>query len=194
MTTSTCSIDNCLRPRKSRGWCSTHYQRWIRTGSVTTVRGNPITAQPIRERILNRTSQNPETGCWDWRGHLSSSGYGTIRYRDRDQYVHRLMYELTHGAIPAGLHIDHLCRNPPCCNPRHLEPVTVRENARRGAKCLNFGVCLNGHVVAEVGTYESPRGKRGCRGCLRSAQERRKAKDALLAAERQLKRRSRQAA
>jgi hypothetical protein len=30
--------------------------------------------------------------------------------------------------------LDHLCRNPACVNPDHLEPVTNAENSRRGAK------------------------------------------------------------
>lgn len=30
------------------------------------------------------------------------------------------------------MQLDHLCRNPACCNPSHLEPVTPKENTRRG--------------------------------------------------------------
>jgi hypothetical protein len=30
------------------------------------------------------------------------------------------------------MHLDHLCRNPRCVNPDHLQPVTNFENARRG--------------------------------------------------------------
>lgn len=27
-----CSIEECNRPRKARGWCSKHYNNWLRTG------------------------------------------------------------------------------------------------------------------------------------------------------------------
>ena len=47
-------------------------------------------------------------------------------------YAHRASYELAKGPIPDGMHLDHLCRVTCCINPDHLEPVTNRENARRG--------------------------------------------------------------
>lgn len=34
MSNSTCSIDGCERKFLARGWCSTHYRRWHKTGSV----------------------------------------------------------------------------------------------------------------------------------------------------------------
>lgn len=68
-----------------------------------------------------------ETPCWVWQRTLNDQGYGT-QGRAR---AHRLMYERHVGPIPENTELDHLCVNPPCCNPAHLEPVTHQENIRR---------------------------------------------------------------
>lgn len=79
----------------------------------------------------------PTGFCWYWTGSLGgvTSGYGRFgvrRLRNAPFPAHRISYELLVGEIPEALVMDHhFCRNPPCVNPDHLEPVTVRENALR---------------------------------------------------------------
>ncbi len=50
--------------------------------------------------------------------------------------AHRVAYQLMIGQIGQGLVLDHLCKNRRCCNPEHLEPVTIRENTLRGDAVL----------------------------------------------------------
>lgn len=73
-----------------------------------------------------------ETGCWNWNGTKYPNGYSKRRYKNRYACAHRIYYEELVGPVPKGLHLDHLCRNRGCVNPLHLEPVTQRENNRRG--------------------------------------------------------------
>lgn len=76
---------------------------------------------------------DPNTGCWLWKKAKTEDGYGLVWFQGRVCRAHRHFYEQNIGPIPDGLEIDHLCRNRDCVNPKHLEPVTGKENTRRGA-------------------------------------------------------------
>lgn len=86
---------------------------------------------PVADR-LDKGRQVDERGCWNWSGSHTPKGYGRISVSGKAAYTHRESYQLHVGPIPAGLHIDHLCRNRGCFNPDHLEAVTPGENIRRG--------------------------------------------------------------
>ena len=75
---------------------------------------------------------------------------------------------LTHGDPTPGLTLDHLCRNPPCVNPDHMEEVTMRTNVLRGntgpARNVVKTHCPRGHAFSEHG-IAYPSGGRRCRLC-----------------------------
>lgn len=75
-----------------------------------------------------------ETGCWEWQKALTSDGYGRVQFNKKQQQAHRVSYELFVSSIPDGFHVDHLCRNRSCINPKHLEAVSQLENTLRGRK------------------------------------------------------------
>lgn len=78
--------------------------------------------------------------CWLWTSTLRR-GYGRFWIAPgRFVPAHRFAYELLVGPIPEGLELDHLCRNPACVNPAHLDPVTHRENVRRGKRGATWRV------------------------------------------------------
>jgi hypothetical protein len=86
-------------------------------------------------RLMRFVRINPSSGCWDWMGAKTISGYGKVTIWDsqgrHDTLAHRWTWELHNGPIQGAGAIDHLCRNRACCNPPHLELVTYGENNRR---------------------------------------------------------------
>lgn len=134
---------------------------------------------PTRTAALNRwirfeekIVRISESGCWVWDGSLSPEGYGKLTVNRRTSYAHRVAYERYVGPIQRGLQLDHLCRVRCCVNPSHLEPVTQRMNALRGAcgdvtrdrhakKCA----CKSGHEFTAENTYFYIRSGYKCRVC-----------------------------
>lgn len=99
-------------------------------------------------------SQRPASGCWIWTGSILPNGYGQVFAGNWKVSAHRLGYVLAYGPIPKGLELDHLCRNRSCCRPDHLEPVTRRENIRRGREARIDEFCARNKSRAEILTAD----------------------------------------
>ena len=90
----------------------------------------------LHDRILEKINQNgpipahcPHLGpCWPWDGYTDHKGYGRLNvgkhvngiYKNKLEYAHILMWELTNGPVILGACVLHRCDNPACCRPSHL--------------------------------------------------------------------------
>src|ERR1035437_2346838 len=110
-----------------------------------------------------------ESGCWEWTAGRNAKNYGKFTTHGREVQPHRLAYEHWVAVIPDGLVLDHLCRNPPCVNPDHLEIITHRINILRGiGPCANNARkthCAKGHEYDESNTIHRRTGGRACKAC-----------------------------
>lgn len=105
----------------------------------------PIAAlhTPLHEVPVPRTAQDPfarvryvpETECLEWNGHLvrgttyrgKKKGYPrvswTINGTRQHILVHRWVYANYVRPLKPGEEVHHVCENPPCINPKHLEAI-----------------------------------------------------------------------
>jgi len=169
MAKGICPVEGCTRPIEVREYCRPCYRRLKTHGLIANLPAIP----PIRERFMDMVKKMP-SGCWEWQAAKNDLGYGQLTLPGKKRvYAHRFSYEKHVGPIPEGMDLDHLCRNPSCVNPDHLEPVTHRENMHRGASpsitVFLSGRCARGHEMTGDNVYWSPTvpGKRECRKCMR---------------------------
>lgn len=142
-----------------------HYKRWARNGDPEKLVQRP--GRTLFERFHERIVISGD-GCWLWTGATDGHGYGAINVEGRARKAYTVAYTLLVGPIPEGLQLDHLCRVRACCNPAHLEPVTSKENARRGLNGVLNVACPHGHPYDEANTYYAPgNGGKRCRECNR---------------------------
>jgi hypothetical protein len=117
----------------------------------------------------------PNSGCWLCTSSNNQRGYGRLYINGHLVTAHRYSYEISVGPIPDGLELDHLCRQPCCVNPAHLEPVTPFENGHRAAIAReverNFH-CKNGHKRTLENTFFKPNGAKVCNECRRESRSR----------------------
>lgn len=98
------------------------------------VRGhNPIDqsykSKPRLKTEYSEEARGYKTPCWIWSGKPTDSGHGQIRRNGKLIGVHRYYYERENGPIAPGLHLHHLCEQPSCIRPSHLQPLTPAEHA-----------------------------------------------------------------
>lgn len=132
----------------------------------------PTTLERFLSKITISKNSFKGTSCWDWIASITPNGYGKFWFGNKHSSSHRFSYLFWNGKLDDSLTIDHLCRNTKCCNPKHLDQVTQKENIQRGntgkvprsKRKLNTH-CIRDHEFTEENTYVKSTGARGCRMC-----------------------------
>src|SRR5262249_42274402 len=150
----------------------------------------PSTAREIERFWTQVDRSGGHDACWPWMSATNGLGYGLWHEARRGVVprrtiqAHRKAYLLTRGTVPVGMQLDHMCHTTACrvpaqvcphrrcCNPAHLQPVTRRENVRRGnaqsaqAKAARAATrlhkraakthCLHGHLMTPENSWKPP--------------------------------------
>lgn len=112
--------------------------------------------------------------CWEFQKGVRKNNYCVFYFKGKKYAAHRVSYEFFYKRkLNRNKPIDHLCRNPRCVNPAHLEEVTDKENVLRGispaAIAAKRSCCAKGHEYTTKNTYwrtQKGRTWRRCRKCL----------------------------
>lgn len=142
-------------------------------------------------RRAQEHSTPDENGCWNSDYSPASKGYcgvgASIDGKSVTFLAHRASWTYTHGKIPDGMVVDHMCRNRRCVNPDHLRLLTLARNTQlRLGREFPEGQCAYGHPedVFMKRYFWGGRYQRACSECLRirnkrTAEKRRQARLAL---------------
>ena len=139
-----------------------------------------LQAEVRKARLLAKIAKDNKTGCWNWLGGVTPENYGMAynTIERRHQTAHRASYEAFIGPIPEGMQVDHVCRNPQCVNPLHLQPVTAALNNLRAYIATSRGEkptpdhCINGHLRSLFWVQAKGKGQGRCRICMAAAMRR----------------------
>ena len=125
----------------------------------------------VRRKFRSRYIKRRATACWEWKT-PDARGYGKFHFHGMSHQAHRVAWTIHRGLIPAGMVLDHLCRNHSCVNPDHLEVVTQKVNMDRSpltvyASIRESGRCQRGHDLTrpEAWYVSTSTGRRYCLEC-----------------------------
>jgi hypothetical protein len=111
-----------------------------------------LTHREKAEWFLENKTWTDENGCMRWTGQTDEKGYGRhnitisvgkVKKVEIHRYIYCMMNDLPYGEDPAnawnakgkGFKVaDHICNQPNCVNPEHIQLISRRENSLRAIR------------------------------------------------------------
>lgn len=109
----------------------------LKDGSATSCGCAVVRTKQTAETFWSKYNRDADSGCWNWTGSLTRSGYGQVKYRGQQMLAHRVAAHLS-GKLrdiskqqtgATGLLVCHHCDNKLCGNPDHLYLGSAKTNA-----------------------------------------------------------------
>lgn len=114
---------------KPQGWSASAWRAVTRCSQdcrAKFIRGQVY--KSMLDRITEKVTYEPNSGCWLWTGGLSSYGYGATQFQGRQLLMHRVVFEMYNGAVPGTGVLCHRCNVRSCVNPDHIYIGTAQSN------------------------------------------------------------------
>lgn len=108
---------------------------WVKGHARPFVKGHRL-GQRSRTEITDADYQVEDRGysspCWIVPLATHPDGHVSLKMRGerKARKAHRIMWEQKRGPIPQAHDVHHLCEQPPCVNPDHLQLLTHHDHAR----------------------------------------------------------------
>jgi hypothetical protein len=95
-----------------------------------------IDIERFKSHITKQTqSQYIKTLCLEMDIFKNKDGYHIFRCDGKSYVAHRIAYQIYYGHLNPKMQINHICNNPSCVNPLHLEEGTSLSNKQYEMKC-----------------------------------------------------------
>lgn len=134
----TCSAElngeQCQRKHYAKNYCSFHYAQHRKHGRITNIQpttlNHSMRTRPAIERFAARIQPGgADMNCWVWTDRVGKNGYARFFDKGAEHNGHKWAWRTLVGESNSQQQLDHICRNPPCVRPSHLQPVTSSTHA-----------------------------------------------------------------